>query len=58
VTLYGIAEIAETLGVTRNLVALWHHRGKLPPPDQVLKAGPVWTGETIGPWLRSKRKEM
>jgi hypothetical protein len=56
VRLYGIAEIARALDVDRYLVAQWRQRGKLPPPDAELDMGPVWTHETIGPWLRSQRR--
>jgi len=49
---YGIAEIAQALGVKRQTVAQWHHRGKLPPADEELSMGPVWFAETIEPWIK------
>jgi predicted site-specific integrase-resolvase len=54
-TLYGIAEIARALGVSRGLVAQWHKRGKLPEPTARLASGPVWTAKTIEPWIRRQR---
>ena len=61
--LYGIAEIAEALGVPRQLVAQWHLRSSqgraggqdMPKPDQELYMGPVWYGRTIAPWIRKQR---
>lgn len=53
--LYGIAEIAAALGVSRGLVAKWNERGRLPEPDQRLAAGPVWFEKTIAPWLKEQR---
>ncbi len=62
--LYGIAEIAVALDVDRHLVAQWYRRSRsktsggmdLPKPDQVLSMGPVWTYQTISPWLRSMKR--
>ena len=51
-TFYGIAEIAQALGVKPGLVAQWYRRGKLPPPLAVLAMGPVWGGEDIEEWIR------
>lgn len=64
--LYGIAEIAEALGEDRHTVAQWYRRSRsgqpggmeMPKPDQVLSMGPVWTGTTLGPWLRSMRRRQ
>jgi hypothetical protein len=53
--LYGIAEIAEALGVSRGLVAQWHRRGKLPVADTELRMGPVWSGRRIEPWIVRQR---
>jgi MerR-like DNA binding protein len=55
VTLYGIAEIAQAIGVSPNLVKQWHRRGKLPPPTAVLAMGPVWTGRRIEAWIAERR---
>jgi hypothetical protein len=53
--MYGIAEIAEALGVRRQVVAGWHHRGRLPEPTAELKMGPVWIDLHIEPWLDAAR---
>lgn len=53
--LYGLAEIAETLGQRPEIVRVWHARGKLPPPSQSLKMGPVWWGDAIEPWIAEVR---
>lgn len=46
---YGIAEIAEALGVPKGRVAMWHSRGSLPAPIARLKMGPLWTGSQLKP---------
>jgi hypothetical protein len=50
---YGIAEIADTLGVGRQLVAAWRRRRShgMPEPDAELASGPVWLGSTVEPWM-------
>lgn len=50
---YGLTEIARALGVDAVLVAKWRERGKLPPADAELSAGPVWLAGTIEPLLES-----
>ena len=53
-TLWGMAEIAEMLDWPRtNTVRL---RAILPPPDAVLRMGPIWTGDTINRWLRERSR--
>lgn len=51
--MYGIAEIADALGVGRQLVAAWRRRRShgMPEPDAELASGPVWLGHTIEPWI-------
>jgi hypothetical protein len=51
VKVYGLTEIARALGVDPVLVAKWRERGKLPPADAELAAGPVWLAGTIEPVL-------
>jgi len=45
---YGIAEIAEALGLNRQLVTAWRRRRShgIPEPDAELSSGPIWRGET------------
>jgi transposase-like protein len=51
--LYGIAEIADALGQSRQLVTVWRRRRTrgMPEPDAELSSGPVWRGLTIEPWI-------
>jgi hypothetical protein len=51
--LYGIAEIADALGQSRQLVTVWRRRRTrgMPEPDAELASGPVWRGPTIEPWI-------
>ncbi|HEU0242236.1 MAG TPA: hypothetical protein VFR11_23690 [Micromonosporaceae bacterium] len=52
---YGIAEIADSLGVGRQLVAVWRRRRShgMPEPDAELASGPVWLANTIEPWMHA-----
>lgn len=51
--LYGIAEIADALGQSRQLVTMWRRRRTrgMPEPDAELASGPVWRGRTIEAWI-------
>ena len=53
---YGVAEIAEKLGVARQVVAKWKYRGKLPAPDEVLAAGPVWLSASLREFFEEEEK--
>jgi hypothetical protein len=57
---YGIAEIAETLGIDRQLVTAWRRRSShgMPPPDEELSSGPLWTAATIEPWISATRARL
>lgn len=57
---YGIAEIAEALGVDRQLVTVWRRRLSrgLPPPDDELASGPLWLAETVEPWIVETRARL
>src|SRR5262249_7249252 len=49
------AEIADALGVGRQLVAAWRRRGShgMPDPDAELASRPIWLGGSIEPWIDS-----
>lgn len=57
---YGIAEIADALGVDRQLVTVWRRRLSrgLPPPDDELASGPLWVAATIEPWIAATRARL
>jgi hypothetical protein len=57
---YGIAEIAEALGIDRQLVTVWRRRSShaMPPPDDELSSGPLWTAATIEPWIAATRARL
>ena len=52
-----VAEIADMMGVTRQKVASLKHWGKLPKPDYVLKAGPIWDRSKIEIFLKEEIKD-
>ena len=54
-TIYGVTEIAQALGVSPDLVRKWRERGKLPEPSAELTAGYVWQGTEIEEWIRQYR---
>lgn len=56
---YGIAEIAEALNLSRQLVTVWRRRRShgIPEPDAELSSGPIWRGETIEPWIEAVRSQ-
>ncbi|WP_067451164.1 helix-turn-helix transcriptional regulator [Actinomadura macra] len=57
---YGIAEIAEVLGVDRQLVTVWRRRSShgIPAPDDELASGPLWLAATIEPWIERTRARL
>lgn len=57
---YGIAEIADALGIDRQLVTVWRRRSShgLPVPDEELSSGPLWTAATIEPWIAATRARL
>ncbi|MEU7863826.1 hypothetical protein [Nonomuraea sp. NPDC049141] len=57
---YGIAEIAQAIGVERQLVTVWRRRSShdMPPPDDELTSGPLWTAATIEPWIIATRARL
>lgn len=54
---YGIAEIADALNLSRQLVTVWRRRRShgIPEPDAELSSGPIWRGETVEPWIEAVR---
>ncbi|WUH98450.1 hypothetical protein OHR68_33870 [Spirillospora sp. NBC_00431] len=57
---YGIAEIADAIGVNRQLVTAWRRRRShgMPDPDAELAAGPLWRGESIEAWIETVRARL
>lgn len=57
---YGIAEIADALGLNRQLVTVWRRRRSwgMPEPDDELASGPLWLGSTIEPWIDTTRARL
>src|SRR5436190_16698212 len=57
---YGIAEIAEALGLNRQLVTVWRKRRSwgMPEPDDELASGPLWLGTTVEPWIDAVRTRL
>ena len=47
---WGVAEVAAHLGVSPGTVAVWRHRGHLPPPDATASNVPLWRPSTIRRW--------
>jgi hypothetical protein len=54
---YGIAEVADALGLNRQLVTVWRRRRswEMPEPDDELASGPLWLAATIEPWIERMR---
>lgn len=57
---YGITEIADAVGLNRQLVTVWRRRRShgLPEPDAELSSGPIWRGETVEPWIDGVRAQQ
>jgi hypothetical protein len=57
---YGIAEIADALGLNRQLVTVWRRRRSwgMPEPDDELASGPLWLGSTVEPWIDEVRARL
>ncbi|MDT8912340.1 hypothetical protein [Amycolatopsis sp. PS_44_ISF1] len=56
---YGLAEIADALGLARQLVTVWRRRRShgIPDPTCELASGPIWRGAEIEPWIDRMRTE-
>ena len=58
-SLVGVAEIAELLGVSKQVVGNWRTRkGGFPAPMATLKSGPVWAEEAVAEWATSQGIEI
>lgn len=49
--LVGVAEVAWAVGWSRQKVAVYLGRGRLPEPTARLACGPVWTADAVNPWI-------
>ncbi len=57
--LLGLAEVAQLLGVTKQLAANWKTRREgFPNPVVELKSGPVWRSQEIVAWAESQEIEI
>lgn len=53
--LFGLSEIADLAGVTRQAVTNWRKRfDDFPKPAQTLQSGPVWNRDEAELWLKQK----
>lgn len=50
------AEIATMLGVSRDLVAKWHYRRKMPTPAGRTGNGPFWEWKRVEPWIEWQKR--
>jgi len=58
-SLVGVAEIAELLGVSKQVVGNWRTRkGGFPSPITTLKSGPVWAEDSVLEWATSQGIEV
>ena len=46
-----IAEVAESLGITRRSIERERAAGRFPKPDKMIGKSPLWKPETIHAWL-------
>jgi len=51
---YGLTDVAEALGVSRQALMSYLKRGKMPPPDDHIASGPIWHDQTIEPWIAER----
>jgi hypothetical protein len=49
----GIVEIADRLGVDRNTVDQWRHRGLLPEPSWTVGGRPAWPWDVVEEWAKT-----
>lgn len=57
--LVGVAEIADMLGVSKQVIANWRSRkGSFPDPSVTLRSGPVWARDAIIQWAESEGIEF
>lgn len=57
--LLGLAEVAQLLGVTKQVAANWKTRREgFPKPEAELKSGPVWLEEEIVAWANTEEIEL
>ena len=58
-SLVGVAEIAEMLGVSKQVVGNWRTRkGGFPAPMATLKSGPVWAADMVAAWAAGQGIEV
>lgn len=56
--LYGTAEIADRLGVTRQRAYVISRQKGFPEPLDTLQMGPVWSRDDVEDWIKANRPDL
>ncbi len=54
----GLTEIAIRLGIDRDLLNVWHNRGKLPARRWTVGGRPAWKWRDIEEWKRKRTERQ
>ena len=53
---YGLTDVANALGISRQALRSYLDRGVMPEPDDRIASGPIWHDLTIEPWIEERRQ--
>lgn len=55
--LLGLSDIAREVGMSRQAIADFYERGKIPRADfRGPKDGPLWRAKSVAEWIEEKRR--